>query len=347
MKIRGLLAIATGLFLFANPLTTSAAEFYQGKTIHFIVGLAAGGGYDLAARIIGRHMGKHIPGNPTIVVENKTGAGSLVDANYIANDAAPDGLTVGIWNSAFVLYQALGDPAVKIHARKLGWIGAPTTGTPVCGIMGFTGLKTWKDIVDSKKDIILGATRAGSTYDDLPKLLNLLAGTHFKVITGYTGTATIKQAMLSHEVDGGCWTWESMRTTARAMLDATGDQKLIPFLIDHKWPDVDMKTVTLIPDVFKEPDKRAMYDAWGASYKFMRPFMVPPGTPADRLDVLRKAFAETMKDPDFLAEAKKSKFDVTYVSPEQIEEGVKKILALKPEMIEKLKFLIPTRKKSA
>ena len=121
------------------PARSRANDFYKGKTIRFVVGLAPGGGYDLSARTVGRHMGKHTPGNPTIVVENMTGAGSLIAANYTYNSAKPDGLFVGIWNSALVLRQALGDKAMRFDARKFGWIGAPTVGTPHCSIMAHTG----------------------------------------------------------------------------------------------------------------------------------------------------------------------------------------------------------------
>jgi tripartite-type tricarboxylate transporter receptor subunit TctC len=143
-----------------------ADEFYKGQTIRFVVGFAAGGGYDLSARIVGRHIGKHIPGNPTIVVENMTGAGSLIAANYTFNSAKPDGLFVGIWNSAYVLRQALGDKAVRFDGRKLGWIGAPTKGTPFCSIMAHTGLKSLKDVVGANRELKMGSTGPGSTYDE-------------------------------------------------------------------------------------------------------------------------------------------------------------------------------------
>ncbi|MBI1997378.1 MAG: hypothetical protein HYS66_13040, partial [Deltaproteobacteria bacterium] len=163
------IAVIFGLVLLAMvPAQSSTHDFYKGKTIRFVVGQAAGGGYDLAARTIGRHMGKHIPGNPTIVVENMTGAGSLIAANYTYNSAKPDGLFVGIWNSAFVLRQALGDKAVRLDGRKVGWIGSPTKGTPICGIMAHTGFKTLDDIVGSNRESKMGATGPGSTYEDLP-----------------------------------------------------------------------------------------------------------------------------------------------------------------------------------
>lgn len=345
-----LIAILLGLiFLSGSQAQSTTHDFYKGKTVRFVVGFAAGGGYDLAARIIGRHISRHIPGSPTIVVENMTGAGSLIAANYVANSARPDGLTVGIWNGAFVLRQALGDKAVRFDARKLGWIGAPTLGTPVCGIMAYTGLRTWGDIkaaMDKGKEIKMGATAPGSTYDDLPQILNRSLGTKFKVITGYEGTGTILVAMRRKEVEGGCWTWESMRTTARAMLDAKDDEsKIIPFLIHRRWPDPEVKNIPLIPEVLKGEDSIAAYRAWGATYDFQRPFSLPPGTPKDRLQLLRKAFADTMKDPEFEADAKKSKFEANYVSGEQIEKYVDQILSISPQTKELLSFLMVKPKK--
>jgi tripartite-type tricarboxylate transporter receptor subunit TctC len=164
--------IATvGLFLLAQaPAHLSADDFYKGKTIRFVVGLAPGGGYDLSARTVGRHMGKHIPGNPSIVVENMTGAGSLIAANYTYNSAKPDGLFVGIWNSGYVLRQALGDKAVLFDGRKFGWIAAPTKGTPHCSIMAHTGLKSLKEVLAANREIKMGSTAPGSTNDDTPRI---------------------------------------------------------------------------------------------------------------------------------------------------------------------------------
>jgi tripartite-type tricarboxylate transporter receptor subunit TctC len=338
-------AIVFGLiFPSMSPQGAAAQDFYKGKTIRFVVGFAAGGGYDLSARIVGRHIGKHIPGNPTIVVENMTGAGSLIAANYTFNSAKPDGLFVGIWNSAYVLRQALGDKAVRFDARKVGWIGAPTKGTPFCGIMAHTGLKSWKDIVAANRELKMGATGPGSTYDDMPQILNRTQGTKFKVISGYEGTGTILVAMRRKEVDGGCYTWESGRTTARTLLDAKGDDKFIPFLIHAKAPDPEVKDLPIIPEVIKGEDNLSAYRTWSGTYEFQRPFTVPPGTPKERLQILRKAFTETMNDKAFIAEAEKSKFEVTYISGEEIENYVDKVLAVTPKAKELLSFLMPTKK---
>jgi tripartite-type tricarboxylate transporter receptor subunit TctC len=340
------LAVVVGLLLLAGLPKATADEFYKDKTIRFVVGFAPGGGYDLAARVIGRHMTKHIPGNPTIVVENKTGAGSLIVANETYNSARPDGLFVGIWNSAFVLRQALGDKAVRLDARKLGWIGAPTKGTPYCAIMAHTGLKTLNDVLAANREIKMGATGAGSTYDDLPKILNLTLGTKFKVVSGYEGTGTILVAMKRKEVEGGCWTWESARTTARPMLDATGDDKLLPIAIHRRWEEPEVKDLPLIPELLrKDEDKLAAYRTWAGTYEFQRPFSVPPGTPKERLQILRKGFADTLKDSEFLAEAKKVKLEVTYVSGEETEKYVDGMLKITPKAKELLDFLLVKPKK--
>lgn len=335
------IGVIMGVILLAGASAQpSTHDFYKGKTIRFVVGFAAGGGYDLSARIVGRHMGKHIPGNPTIVVENMTGAGSLIAANYTANSAKPDGLFVGIWNSAYILRQALGDKAVRFDARKLGWIGAPTKGTPFCSIMAHTGLKSLKDVVAANREIKMGSTGPGSTYDDLPQILNRTIGTKFKVISGYEGTSTILVAMRRKEVDGGCWTWESARTTARPMLDAKGDEKLIPFLIHSREPDPEVKDLPLVPEVIKGQDNISAYQTWSGTYEFQRPFSVPPGTPKERLQLLRKAFADTMKDREFIAEAEKSKLETTYVSGEEVDKYVDKVLSVTPKAKELLSFLM-------
>jgi tripartite-type tricarboxylate transporter receptor subunit TctC len=344
MKKITFLLFAIGLFFLPAASNFSLAdEFYKGKTIRLVVGAAAGGGYDTYSRAVARHMGKHIPGNPEFVVENMTGAGGLIAANYTYNKADRDGTFIGCWNSAYVLYQALGDRAVRLDAKKLGWIGAPVKGSPHCSIMAFTGLKTFEEVLKSGKPLKMGATRAGSTYADLPKIFNQTVGTKFDVITGYEGTSKILLAMQSREIEGGCWGWESARATARPMLEATGDNRLIPIIVHRKWEDPLAKDLPLIPEVIKkraDKDGQAVYAAWGGQYEFQRPFVAPPGVPKDRLEVLRKAFAATFKDPEFLADAEKSKLYLDYVSADEIYGHVKDILDITPKAKADLQFLV-------
>src|SRR3990170_1153982 len=320
---------AAGLLSFYNAASATADNFYAGKTIRVTVGFSAGGGYDTYARAIARHMGKHIPGNPTLVVDNMDGAGSLIAANYTYSKADRDGTFIGVWNSAYVLYQALGDKAVRLDARNLNWIAAPIKGSPGCNIMGHTGLKTMDELVKSGKELKMGSTRAGSTYNDLPMILNQTVGTRFNVINGYKGTSLITVAMRAKEVDGGCWGWESARVTARAMLDGSGDQKLIPILNHKKWEDPEVAKVPIIRDYIKAKggsDGVQLYNTWVNQYEFQRPFVAPPGVPKDRVEILRKAFKATLEDPEFKAEANKSKLVMEYVSAEEINDLVKEIL---------------------
>ena len=336
------LQTALGLSMVAFQLV-AAQDFYKDKTIRFIVGQAAGGGYDAYTRAIARYIGKHIPGNPTAVVENMTGAGSLVAANYLYANAKPDGLTVGNWNSAFVLNQALGDPNVRFDARKFGWIGAPSKGIPVCVIMGFSGLKSIDEIVKSAKPIKMGGTAPGSHSVDLPLMLNKMLGTKFNVVTGYAGTAQVRLAIQRREVDGDCTNWESIIATRRDLLDAKGDDKMIPFLIHTRVSDAEARNIPLFTEILKDEVNIATYKAYMSQMEYQRPLTVSPGTPKERLEILRRALKATLADPEFEALASKSRLDITYVSGEDAERLVNEVLSISPKVKDNLQFLVQAR----
>jgi len=333
------LALWASCFFGAGP-EAWAEDFYQGKTLRMIVGQAPGGGYDTYVRTIARHISKHIPGKPSIVVENMEGAGSLKSANFVYKQASADGLTVVVFNNSLVVQNALGDPRIKIDFRKLGWVGAPSVGVPVCMVMGFTGLKTLDDVLKTKIPLKVGATRAGSAGYDMPLILNKTLGTKFEVVSGFTGTATTRVALQKREVNAFCSQWESMRVTARAMLDAKGDDKLIPFVIGERWDDPEVKDLPLLKDVIKDPKKYAIYRAWESQMDFQRPLTVAPGTPKERLEILRAALAKTLKDPELLADAKKSKLVITAVSGEKTEKLVDEVLSMPQEAKDSLSFLV-------
>ena len=344
VKISSSLFILLGLYLTTALAPAGAEDFYQGKTIHFIVGAAPGGGYDTYTRAVARHIGKHIPGHPTSVVQNMTGAGTLIAAHHLYFKAEPDGLTLGAWNSGQVLRQALDDRAVRFKADKFGWVGAPVKGMPTCGLMAFTGVKTLDDVLSSKKSFKIGSTRAGTTTDDLPRLLNLTLGAQFDVIPGYTGTSRIRIAMRKQEVDGACFGWESMRVTATSMLRAEGDEKFIPFITHGRPKDPEVKDLPELTEVVKGKNL-AIVKAWVSQYDFQRPLSLPPETPNDRIALLRKAFKATLEDPEFLADAKKSKLIIDYVPGEEIEKIVHEILTISPEVKSSLQQLgVKTKK---
>jgi tripartite-type tricarboxylate transporter receptor subunit TctC len=345
MKARVIYPLITilGTLLWMNLSGANAADFYDGKTLRFVVGSAPGGGYDTYTRMIARHISRYIPGNPATVVENMDGAGGLIAANYLYKRAAPDGLTIAVFNNANIVQKGLGDPRINIDFRKLGWIGAPSVGVPMCMVMGFTGLKTLDDVLKSNKSLKMGANRAGSTGHDLPLILNQALGTKFEVISGYSGTAKIRVALQSRELDGFCSQWESMRVTARPMLDSEGDNKLIPYVISEKWEDPEVRNLPLFKDVIKDPKKFAIYKAWADQMDFQRPLALPPGTPKGRLESLRKALADVLKDKTLVEEAKKAKLVITHVSGEKTTKLVDEILSMPEDAKKSLSFLVRTK----
>jgi tripartite-type tricarboxylate transporter receptor subunit TctC len=323
--------------------TAAAQDFYKDKTIRFIVGQAAGGGYDTYTRTIARYMGKFVPGGPTTIVDNMTGAGSLVAANYIFNNAKPDGLTIGNWNSALVFNQAMGDPNVRFDARKFGWIGASSKSVPVCLIMGFAGPKTWDEIVKSGKPLRMGGTGPGSHSIDMPLMLNKMAGTKFTVVSGYQGTSQIRVALQRREVDGQCTNWDSVIATQRDLLDAKGDERMIPFLLHARVNDPEGKNVTLVSEALKDEAHLRAYRVYMAQMEYSRPYTIAPGTPKERLEILRRAFNATLADSDFLAQANKLKLDINLVTGEESEKWVGEVLSISAALKEELKYLSPVK----
>ena len=347
MRSRIIISMASlvGLALLAFTIRNVAAdEFYKGKTIRFIVGYAPGGGYDTYTRAVARHISRHIPGNPSTVVENMDGAGSLLAANYMFNKVNADGLTVGNFNSGMVTQQALGAKGIRFDALRFGWVGSPGKGWPTCMVMGFTGLKTLDDVMKSGDKLRFGGTRAGASSDDLPKLMNALMGTNLRVISGYQGTGPIRVALQSREINALCSGWESMRVTARSMLDANGDDKLIPFVFHGRVEDPEVKDLPQYTKVIKGEENLSAFKAWVNQYEFQRPLMVPPNTPKDKLLALRAGLQKTLTDPEFLAEARKSKLVIENVTGEDVERSVNEILSLSPSVKKKLAVILSGKK---
>jgi len=333
-----------GWSLLAWSTPAFSADFYEGKSLRFIVGYAPGGGYDTYTRAIARHIGKFIPGKPNSTVENMEGAGSLLSANYLYNKADADGTVIGIFNSGMVTQQALGSRGVRFDGRKFGWVGSPVKGFPACMIMGFTGLKTLDDVIRASSKLRFAGTRSGASGVDLPKIMNALMGTKIKVITGYKGTSATRLAMQKREADGICSGWESMRVTARSMLDAKGDDKLMPFIIHGKIEDPETKGLPQFTDAIKGEENLKGFRTWANQYDFQRPLVVPPKTPKERLQILRTAMQRTLTDREFLAEAKSSKMLIDNVTGEEVERTVDEILSVPPAIKKKLSFLVEAKK---
>ncbi|HZH81658.1 MAG TPA: hypothetical protein VFD87_00845, partial [Phototrophicaceae bacterium] len=238
-----------------------------------------------------------------------------------------------------VLNQALGDPNIKFDARKFGWLGAPSKGIPVCLVMAFTGVKSFDEIARSPKPLRMGGTAPGSHSIDLPLMLNKMIGTKFSVVSGYQGTAQIKIALQRREVDGHCTNWDSVLATQRDLLEAKGDDRMIPFLVHSRLPDPELNNVPLFSEVLKDEVHAKTYKAYMAQMEYQRPLTVAPGTPKERLETLRRAFKSTLEDPDFIAQANRLRLDITYVSPEEIDRWVNEVLTIPPKVRENLQFL--------
>ena len=326
------------VLLLALPANTTAEDFYQGKTIRLIVGFAAGGGFDTYSRAIGRHLGKHIPGNPSIVVENMTGAGSLIAANNIYNVAKPDGLTIGNWIGPLVLQQALGNPAAKFDGRKFGYLGVPVADSGVCALTKASGITSADQWLASKKPIKLGGTAPGSTTDDVPKIVADAIDLPIQMISGFKGTANIRLAADGGEIDGGCWAWESIKPTWQKGLEA-GTVKIVLQTMLESHPE--LKNVPLAINYAKTDDARALLQIVNGPYgKLARPYTTPPGMPKDRLELLQKAFMDTMKDPEFLADAKKAKLEIEPLDGPTATKEFAALYDLKPALKAKLKSIV-------
>ena len=327
------------------------ADFFSGQTMRLLVGFSAGGGYDTYGRAIARHISKHIPGNPEVVVENMTGAGSLVAANHLYNQAEPDGLTIGLWNSNHMFIQALADDpsaeGILFDGAQFGWLGAPSDGNPVCAIMGFAGVTDADEIIapgarTANGEIIQhGSTAAvGGSLADIPRLTNAFAGTDHEIVSGYRGTATVRLALQGGEVDAACWGWESMGVTARSMLDAEGDEQFIPYAMTFPSEDPEISDLPLIGDYIEDADQKALFDLWRVGYRFQRPWSTPPGTAPELIAILQQAFNDTMADPEFIADAEGAGLYLNPQTGTDIETWVSQILSVTPDQKAALQFLV-------
>jgi tripartite-type tricarboxylate transporter receptor subunit TctC len=326
------------VFIFAATARSASDDFYKGKAIRIIVGFAAGGGFDTYSRVIGRHMGKHIPGNPSIVVENMTGAGSLIAANYVYKVAKPDGLTVGHFIGGLIMQQVMGGPSIEFDARKFHLIGVPVKENVVCALRKESGITSMESWLAAKTPVKMGGTAPGSTTDDVVKILKEAIGLPIQLVSGYKGTADIRLAADSGEIAGGCWAWESIKVTWRKALET---KDLIVVLQAIPKPHPDLGSIPLAISYAKTDEAKKLVEAGIHDTQiFTRPYVLPPGTPQARVQLLRKAFLETLKDKAFMAEAESSKLDVDPVTGEQAEKIIAGLFKLDPNLVGKLKQIL-------
>jgi tripartite-type tricarboxylate transporter receptor subunit TctC len=304
MKV-GTIPVILAAMLPAVAHAQDAAEFYRGRTVSLVVGFNPGGGADTYARLVARHLGKHVAGNPPVVVRNMQGAGSVVAANHIYNVSPKDGTELGLFAGNITIDPLMGGTQHKYDARKFGWIGAPSSDSNVCLSSLSSSFKTIDDVI--RREMITG-TSGTSTYD-FPVVMNNVIGTKFKLVKGYGGSAALRLAMERGEIEGFCGVgYNSMRTAGLAdgkanILVQVGLAKnphmpTVPFIFDYAKSDVDRQIFRLV-------------FGW---LDLERPIGAPPGVPEERLRALREGFDRAMKDPTLLADAEKAQVGIEPMS---------------------------------
>src|SRR5262245_5071430 len=313
----------------------AVADFYRGKTITVIVGYTAGGGYDLYARALSRHMGKHLPGNPGFIVQNLTGAGSLNAANHIYNVAPKDGTVFGTFARGLAIEPLIGTAKVQFDATRFTWLGSGTNEISLCATWHTSPIKTWADAL--KTPFTVGGEGAGSDPDTYSALIRNVFGAKLKLVTGYHGTSDIILAIERGEVDGRCgWSWSSIKSTRAAWIT---EKKLNYVTHNSEQKAEELPHIPSIADFANDRQKQVIRLA--TSRQVMgRPFAAPPGVPEDRKQALRKAFDDTLKDPAFLDEASKLKLEVNPVSGAEVDKLVAELYRTPKDIVEEARKAI-------
>ena len=315
MKI-GAFAAATVIALYTiSAHAQSVTEFFKGRTVEIYTGYSVGGGYDLYARLIARHIGKHIPGNPTVIAKNMEGAASLRLANWLYQVAPKDGTVFGTIGRGTAFDPILGQKGAQYDGRQFTWIGSANDEVSVCVSWYTSGIKTIDDA--RTKELTIGGNGPSDDTVQFPRVLNAVLGTKFKIISGYPGGNDVVLAMERGEVQGRCgWSWSSAKITHQAWIDEKKINVLIQLSL-AKHPD--LPNVPLISDLATSEEQKQIIKLIFARQVMGRPFLAPPGVPADRAETLRRAFMDTMSDRDFLADAESSHFEITPVSGERVQ----------------------------
>jgi tripartite-type tricarboxylate transporter receptor subunit TctC len=317
-----------GAVAAADPIE----EFYAGKRITFIVGTSAGAPYDVWTRLLGRHLGKHIPGHPTFVPQNMPGGGSITAANHLYGQAARDGTTLAMISRSIALQDLLKNPAVKYKAAEFDWIGSTDIINRACAIYIGANVKPGTD--PYKQQLLFGGSGAGSSITTTPTLAQKLLGLNIKVVDGYPGPPEILLAMERGEVDGICSAFTGIDSSRPGWI-AEGRLKVLFNMEEKPITGVPAVTAPSIHSFAKTEEQHQILSFYNSSALLGWPVMSTPGVPKDRLDALRRAFDATMKDPEFLDEAKKLGLSINPTNGEELATIAQKIMSTPRSIIDK------------
>ena len=326
--------------LAAAPLRAanaqSPAEFYRGKSIDMEIGYSVGGGYDLYARLVSRHLGPHIPGNPEVAPKNMAGSGSLRLANWLYGAAPRDGTAIGALSRGAAFDPLLGEIGAPFDATKFNWLGSANDEVSVCVALPSSGITKFEDLLS--KQLTVGATGVGDDTYQFPAVMNAMLGTKFKIINGFAGGNDVTLAIERGDVQGRCgWSWSSLVATRPDWIAA---KKVIVLVQMSLSKHADLPDVPLIMDLARTEQQRLTLKLIFARQVMGRPYAAPPGVSEDRVAALRQAFMATMKDNDFLDDARKEKFDINPVSGERLQALVGEIYRTPAEVANKAAALL-------
>jgi tripartite-type tricarboxylate transporter receptor subunit TctC len=323
------------------PDERAVADFYRGKTIRIVVGFAPGGTFDASSRIIARHLPKHLPGSPTVIVENKPGAASLLAANLVYNAEPKDGTVIASFNEYSVLRQALGAQGVEFDAGKFNWLGNGNKTFSVCLARNDSGIGAIQDTIGGGKELTVGTVGLGTNSHDGPAVLSAALGARLKLVPGYESVPKVRLAAEAREVDGYCHTFDSLPTTYRELVEGPKASVHVIVALTSQIPDLPfMKGVPTAESLAKTEDAKLMLQTIDAPAKMTRPLAVAPDVPKDRVAALRRSLEQTWRDAEFQAELGKAGLDGVFGTGEEVERLVQEVLRTPPAVLAKLKDVL-------
>jgi tripartite-type tricarboxylate transporter receptor subunit TctC len=332
----GLLVLAWGML--AVPSTAMAAETLAGKTVSIYVPVAPGGGYDTYARLVARHIRKHLPGQPTVIVKNMPGAGGIILAGHLYTSAAKDGTEFGVLQDANLFQQLTTNQQLPYDARKFGYLGALEKFVPIVLAWHTTPYRTFEDARTMTMSV--GSDGPGSSTDYFPRVLNAFFGTKFKVVRGYKGSADITLAIERGELDGLCsWCYDCMKAQKPDWVANNSARVLLQLALEGD-PELDAKAIPKVIDLAKTDEEKQAVQLAFSGVSIARPFVAPPGLAPERLAMLREAFEATARDPELLEEAAKGGNNIRYTTAARMEEVMARTYATDPALVQKVRGLM-------
>ena len=327
--MKRMFVVAAALALAAAAPVAAQAQYYAGKTITMVVGYKAGGGYDRTARLLARHLPKHIPGSPTIIVQNMPGANSVIGANHVYSVAKPDGLTIGTFNRNLPLAQLLKVSGVKFDMTKFAWIGSAASESTILAIRSDLPYRSIEDLKKADRTVIIGATGPGANTYDFPLLLKELLGLNLKIVSGYSSSSDIMLAIERKEVDGRAGSFSSIRSFI--------DRKLVHPVVRARASEPGIEQLPVDENLAPNPRARAVMALRSAPEVVGRPYVMTPGTPQAQLTEMREAFAKAINDAELQAEAKKAKMNMEFVPGDAALKVMHEVLGQPQDVIDEFR----------